>query len=185
MDNALLVLCPEDPHWAPSDNKSLEHLLQSIKFAGKAFNGPMHYLSGDKFLDYIAFMGCAPDIRLEPGDDNQPFCHIRLIAKTATVEFHGGEKVHVPRCPQCRSAVDDWKNKISEWRKSATEQPWLCGCCQHQANPWEYNWRRSAGFGRCFIEISNIYPKEAIPQQALLDTLESRYGVRWQYFYQY
>jgi hypothetical protein len=185
MDNALLVLCPDDPHWALSDHEDLQHLLQSIQLIGNPFNGPGHFLAGDKFLDYIAFMGCAPDIRLEPGDDNQPFCYIRLISGTAKVEFRYGDNTDKPRCPQCRAAVNNWQSRISQWLETGSEPDWICDACQHQAKPWAYNWRKSAGFGRCFIEISNIYPKEAIPQQPLLDKLNSYYGVGWQFFYLY
>jgi hypothetical protein len=185
MDNALLVLCPDDPRWVPAASDSLVKVLQSIQFIGQPLQEPMHFLTGERFLELVAFMGCAPDIRLEPGADNQSFCHIRLLAQTDTVEFHGGNHTHKPRCPQCRYPVNDWQDKISQWLETANGAEWLCENCRHRASPWEYNWRRSAGFGRCFIEISNIYPKEAIPQQQLLDTLESRYGVRWHYFYQY
>ncbi|MGD8803951.1 MAG: hypothetical protein PVG12_12270 [Gammaproteobacteria bacterium] len=185
MENASLVLCPDDPRWAPADSDSLVALLLSIQLIGRPMERPMLFLTGSGFLDLVAFMGCAPDIRLEPGDDNQPFCHVHLLTKTDTVEFHCGKHTHKPRCPQCRTPVNDWKHKISQWLEYPIESAWRCTNCQHRASPWEYNWRRSAGFARCFIEISNIYPKEAIPQQQLLDTLESHYGVRWHFFYQY
>ena len=185
MENASLVLCPDDPRWAPADSDSLVALLQSIQLIGRPMERPMLFLTGSGFLDLVAFMGCAPDIRLEPGDDNQPFCHVHLLTKTDTVEFHCGKHTHKPRCPQCRTPVNDWKHKISQWLEYPIESEWRCTNCQHRASLWEYNWRRSAGFARCFIEIRNIFPKEAIPQQQLLDTLESHYGVRWHFFYQY
>lgn len=49
--------------------------------------------------------------------------------------------------------------------------------------PWLYNWRKSAGFARFFIEITEIYPKEAIPQPGLLSALETMSDERWKYFY--
>ena len=185
MENARLVLCPVDPGWVPGNSHDLQQLLQSIQLIGEPFNGEMHFLAGNSFLDLIAFMGCAPDIELEPGDDGRAFCHVHLVVATAGIEFHGGEHSHAPRCPRCRSAVNDWRNRVSDWRGEAADTCWSCRRCGHRAEPWEFNWRKSAGFGSCFIEISNIYPREAIPQQQLLDTLNSRYGTDWQYFYQY
>ena len=184
MKNALLVLCPDEPSWTPPDDESLEQLLQSIQFIGEPFNGDMQFFTGERFLDLIALMGCSPGIKLEP-DDDQAFCYIRLIPGTESIEFHGGDRTHAPRCPQCRSVVTDWESKISCWQESGAGAAWSCEACGHEAAPWDYNWRKSAGFGRCFIEISNIFPKEAIPQQQLLDALNSHYGVSWHYFYQY
>jgi hypothetical protein len=184
MKNARLVLCPDQPDWTPPDDESLEQLLQSIQFIGEPFNGNMQFLAGDRFLDLIALMGCSPGIKLEP-DDDRAFCYIRLIPGTESIEFHGGDRTHAPRCPQCRSAVADWESKISCWQENGAGTPWSCETCGHGAAPWDYNWRKSAGFGRCFIKISNIFPKEAIPQQQLLDALHSHYGVSWHYFYQY
>ncbi len=188
MKNALLVLCPDDPHWAPADDESLKQLLQSMQLIGEPLDS-QHFFTGERFLDLIAFMGCSPEIKLEPGDDNandnQSFCHVHLINQTHAIEFHCGDQVHTPRCPQCRSAVHDWKSKINAWAEERADTTWSCEKCRHQAAPWEYNWRKSAGFGRCFIEIIDIFPKEAIPQQQLLDTLHSHYGVSWHYFYQH
>lgn len=184
MENALLVLCPEDPRLKLKEGEDLQALLQSIQLIGEPDNGEMQFLAGERFLDLIALMGCSPQIRLEP-EDKQPYCHVRLISGSASIEFHSGRHTHAPRCPNCRVAVSNWKSRINHWLDSEAESPWSCEACGHHAEPWNYNWRRSAGFGRCFIEISNIFPKEAKPQQQLLDTLNSHYGARWQYFYQY
>ena len=185
MKNALLVLCPTEPGWSPPDDQSLEHLLQSIQLIGEPFRDEKTYLVGDRFLELIAFMGCSPDINFEPGDNDQEFCFIRLITDAVSIEFHSGDHTHAPRCPQCRAAVDDWRKRVGAWLDDSKGNPWICESCKHEAAPWRYNWRKSAGFGRCFIEINNIYPREAMPQQALLDTLNSHYGADWHYFYQH
>jgi len=186
MKTALLVLCPDDPHWIPPDDEHLQQFLRSIHFIGEALND-RHFFTGERFLDWIAFMGCSPEIKLEPGNNNEnpSFCHVHLSNQTPAIEFHCGDHTHQPRCPQCRSPVNDWKRRISAWAENSADSTWSCDTCQYQGVPWKYNWRRSAGFGRCFIEINDIFPKEAIPQQQLLDTLHSRYGVSWHYFYQY
>ena len=185
MKNALLVLCPDNPHWAPPDNPGLKQFLQSIQLIGEPYQGETQFYTGEKFLELVAFLGCSPDIKLEPGDKNQSFCRIHVQTGAEEVEFHCGEHTHAPRCTQCRSPVNNWQNEITTWRENGAGFLWTCESCKHQAAPWQYNWRKSAGFGKCFIEINDIFPKEAIPQQHLLDTLNSHYGVGWNYFFQY
>ena len=77
------------------------------------------------------------------------------------------------------------REDLAAWKDQGAGSLWACPDCRHEASPWQFNWRRSAGFGRCFIQINDIFPKEAIPQQQLLDKLNSHYGVSWHYFYQY
>ncbi len=185
MENAALVICPVEPDWTLPDNTSLIELLRSIQFIAEPFRNDFDFLPGDRFLDLFAFMGCAPDINLEPGNDDQQFCFIRLPYDTGSIEFHAGDHCFAPRCPQCGTAVDAWRNKISSGQKNPGGTAWACESCGHTAAPWDYKWRKSAGFGRCFIEVWNIYPREAMPQQPLLDTLNLHYQVNWHYFYQY
>lgn len=185
MENSLLVLCPVDPHWILPDSKGLVELLKSIQLIGELYQGNLDFLPGERFLDLIAFLGCSPDIKLAPGDNDRQFCFLRLLTDTPSIEYHGGDHTCAPRCPLCGAALDDWHSTLMRWQQSRANATLTCTTCQSAAAPWEYNWRKSAGFGRCFIEINNIFPKEAIPQQQLLDTLHSHYQVDWQYFYQY
>ena len=180
-----LALCPVDPHWIAPDDKRLDQFLQLIEFSGKALQKPMQFLPGNRFLDLVAFMGCSPDVNLEPGDDERPFCAIHVHDQAEAVEFHCGEHTHSPRCPKCRSAVKNWRDSMHRWIEGGAAGLWECSACHWQAAPWDFNWRKSAGFGRCFIEISNIFPKEALPQTHLLDTLQAYYGIKWLYFYQH
>ena len=179
-----LVLCPDDPYWAPPDDKRLDHYLQSIQLSGQPLSQSMHFLPGQRFLDLIASMGCSPAINLQPGEDNDPFVYICIQTPAKTIEFHRGDHTHTPRCRACRSPVDDWQSRINTWLQGDAASLWECSTCHWRASPWSFNWRKSAGFGRCFIEITNIFPKEALPQTSLLDTLHAYYGVKWHYFYQ-
>ena len=88
MNDALLVLTPTNPSWVIPDNRSLSELLEPVHLVGKqiSYNS---YLVGERFLDQVAFMGCAPDIRLEPGENNEAFCHIRLVT-ASHIECHHG-----------------------------------------------------------------------------------------------
>ena len=185
MKSALLVLCPAEPGWLPADARGFEQILESIQLIGEPLSGDHEYLAGDRFLDLIAFMGCSPDINLHPGENQQQFCYIRLLSNPQSTEFHSCEHTHAPRCPHCSAAVADWRKRIGQRPDMSDEACWRCDACGQISAPWRYNWRKSAGFGRCFIEINNVYPREALPQQQLLDTLNSHYGVKWDYFYQY
>jgi len=44
-------------------------------------------------------------------------------------------------------------------------------------------WTKHAGFARIFIEISNVFPGEAIPVDELLNTLGEMGAGDWNFFY--
>jgi hypothetical protein len=44
-------------------------------------------------------------------------------------------------------------------------------------------WRKMAGYAHLFIEITDVFPKEAIPQTLLLDSLTDMSHTGWTYFY--
>ena len=125
MKNALLVLCPAEPGWLPADARGFEQILESIQLIGEPLSGDHEYLAGDRFLDLIAFMGCSPDINLNPGE-NQHFCYIRLLSNSHSTQFHCGEHTHAPRCPHCSAAVADWRamnTTDSKIKKDGTGAP--------------------------------------------------------------
>lgn len=134
------------------------------------------YYAGEKFLDLIAFMGCAPTIQFSPDDSNKRFTHVRIISSPDKTLAKTGQHTLTPRCPHCRQTSNNW-------RGTETQASWQCASCGEAAEPRDYHWRRSAGFARLFIEITEIYPKEAIPQSSLLDTLTKTYQTPWDYFY--
>ena len=182
MNTPSLMICPDDPFWTPPDDKRLDEFLQLVQLIGPTLDQPMHFLVGERFLDHIAFMGCSPNINLIPDQDNGSFCFVHLQPATDQVEFHHGERTCAPRCPKCRSPINDWQERIVNWQNARLSE-WTCARCQFRAAPWQFNWRRSAAFSRCSIIIRNIFPKEAIPQTQLLDALAAHFGIRWHYFY--
>ena len=176
--NASLIIHPDDPEWFPDDFKEVITSLRNTGLiSGNIPGKDQSYFVGDKFLGLIAFMGCSPNINLTPQDNPDKFCFTRLITKqeiTALTSQH----THSPLCPHCQKPEKDGLNMMT----STTLQ---CSSCGQTTAPWNYNWRKSAGFGRFFIELTEIYPKEAIPQPALLLELEQRHGTSWTYFYLY
>ena len=174
--SASLFIHPTDPNWLPVEHEKTALLLKSIGFISDEMKHRENsYLAGDNFFDLIAFLGCSPNLNLTPQDNTDKFCFIRLIkgeAITALTSRHS----HPPHCPHCNKPQKDWLSLI-------TNTTLQCSSCGQEAAPWLYHWRKSAGFGRFFIEVTDIYPREAIPQPGLLDTLAQQYDVAWSYFY--
>jgi hypothetical protein len=190
MNEALLVICPEDPEHPPPSIDHLTSSLNSVGLTGKAiiqdgYTPKQQYMAGERFLDLIAFLGCSPNIKLEPDEDHQSFCHINIVVNQGEgILFRPGRQTTPPRCPSCRKPLKNWRELISPGALP-DELEWRCPDCGQYARPWQYDWRKTAGFGRCFIEITDIYPKEALPQSSLLDALMQEYSIDWTWFYQF
>jgi hypothetical protein len=58
-----------------------------------------------------------------------------------------------------------------------------CPACGHSAPPWSWDWKESAGFGRIFLTVEEVFPGEAVPAPALLDLLTRITGCAWRHFY--
>lgn len=179
-----LILHPVDPNWIPTDINNVTTCLRDIGLISDEIHISNHndrgqrFLAGDKFLDLIMFMGCSPAINFTPEAGPGKFSFIRLMTIPNTIAALTSGITRSPHCPACNKIEKDWHSKIA-----ITELE--CSACGKSSLPWHYNWRKSAGFGRFFIEITEIYPKEAIPQQGLLDQLRDGLGTNWQYFYYY
>lgn len=176
---ACLILHPDKPDWFPENLETLINCLLSTGLVSENIkNMNQCYFAGDKFLDLITFMGCSPSISFTPDKTSDKFSFIRLITTPDEITTLTSKHTYAPHCPGCKKAVKDWRRRI-------TVSELKCPMCGETSLPWHYNWRKSAGFGRLFIEITEIYPKEAIPQQSLLDQLKNELGVEWKYFYYY
>ena len=47
----------------------------------------------------------------------------------------------------------------------------------------DLDWRRQAGCGRLLLEVTDVFPGEAVPVSALLRGLEGLGAGPWRYFY--
>ena len=72
---------------------------------------------------------------------------------------------------------------ITAWESDPSDYRWNCPECDKQSRPNELDWRQSAGFGRFFVEIWGIHPAEAVPADALMETLGRSTDSRWGFFY--
>jgi len=190
MSDTLLVICPEDPQRPPPQLESLISCLTSIGLAGDAMKQDVYtrkhpFMTGERFLDLIAFLGCSPNIKLVPDKDHQSFSHVNIVMNQGeSILFRYGTQTRPPRCPGCRSPLKDWR-ALTAPAAAPYECGWRCPECGRHALPWQFDWRKMAGFGRFFIEITDIYPKEALPQAMLLDALAQAFSMSWTWFYQY
>lgn len=158
-----LYLYPEKPDYQV-DLDVLISLLKKLRLVGN-FLSRNHYATGGNFLSLLTFMGCSPNIELEPQDD-KPYCTIE-IDSSKHAQFISGKNTKFPPCPHCRSKLDN---------------P-TCSNCNKPINPAKLNWRKSAFIASSWIIIGNIYELEAIPNDQLLNVLESETGVKWKYAY--
>jgi len=143
------------------DSERLLALLKKEELISKKLSDK-RYATGDKFVSLLTFMGCSPDIELEPQKD-KPYCYIEIESHNKP-QFISGSNLKKARCPHC-------KKEISE--------PTLCSNCQAELNPLSINWRKTAFLAQSWIAIGNIYELEAIPNDQFLNTLEKHTGVKW------
>jgi len=175
-----LYLCPQQPDFNLSDTSSLVTALKEIGLISHKINpqesSQHYYFTGDKYLDYIAYMGCAPSIQFEAGENDADFCAIGLHRYETAQLIHSQAPSRAPHCPVCHKPVKDWQ----QHRTGSTIS---CTHCHTSSQIEKFNWRKMAGYARLFIEITDIFPKEAIPQQVLMEKLSSISKTGWLYFY--
>jgi hypothetical protein len=178
-----LFLCPSQPDLKPEDISGLVSALQEAGFIAHQlhhFHEDNAFFTGDRYLDYIAYMGCSPSIQFDiSGTDNDPassFCHVKIHQYECERLIVSQKHARAPHCPKCSKPVKNWQDNL------AGEQI-LCDQCNSLSAIKDFNWRKMAGYARLFIEITDIFPKEAIPQQLLLDKLKSISNTDWLYFY--
>jgi hypothetical protein len=180
VSTASLLIYPQSPHWFPDNPAEFTAHLRAIGFIGETIDQSSCF-AGEQFLEHVAFMGCAPNIRFAPDNDSDKFTHVRLHFHQHTAALTGAH-TRAPNCPQCRKAFTQWSAALDAL---TVESLWTCEHCQQISPPWDYQWRKSAGFARVFIEVTDIYPKEALPQQTLLDSLEQDSKIRWDYCFMF
>ena len=174
-----LFLCPEDHNFRFPDIPALVKSLQDIGLISAKIplsEETLRYSVGEKFLDYIAYMGCSPAIQFDAAEGQDNFCHIKIHKYESPQLIYSKKQFSAPLCPACRKPVKSWQQSLNEETAG-------CDHCQTVSGIETLNWRRMAGYAPLFIEITDIFPKEAIPQQLLLDKLTSITETGWQYFY--
>ena len=180
--NCSLYLCPTQHDWKATDNEKLYSTLQDIGLISQRIEHTddafetRSFSAGEKFLDYIAYLGCAPAIQFEADNDNKNFSFIRLHHYPQAELIHSMVQSRAPHCPAC-------KQPVKNWATNKTTSQIHCEQCDTTSAIELFNWRKMAGYAQLFIEVTDIFPKEALPQQILLNKLSDITGTQWQYFY--
>ena len=139
------------------------------------------FYTGERFLEHIAYMGCSPAVQFEASDDSDSFCHVRLHQYDEAVLIVNRKQSRPPHCPRCNKPVRSFD--IEHQGEQASPQQIRCESCHETSPTAEFNWRKMGGYARTFLEVTDIFPKEAIPQQSFLDKLDSITQTHWHYFY--
>jgi hypothetical protein len=173
MADHFLVLFPVSPWWAPASLPALANALTMLGFLGTE-RGPGLYSTGPQYPGFITYLGCSPQLTL--GEQEQATT-IGLRGIYPSARFLHGANLKPPRCPRCRKTLEYTADL------QAGDASLQCPHCGHAAPLPEYDWRRSAAYGRVFIEISDVYESEAVPGEHLADCLKQATGVAWDYGY--
>jgi len=181
-----LVFHPQAADFAMTSWDRLVAGLRSEEFLDKPFaadNGRC-FLIGERFLQFITFMGCSPSVELTPPPNGSlDFCHICFNDIYDRPHFRCASQNVFARCPQCRKRMANWEHAIFQWRADSTAVNFQCDKCSSQVSIFQVTWRNTAGFARMFMDVYSIYPQEGIPTDQLLSVLEKHTGTPWNYFF--
>jgi hypothetical protein len=173
MTDHFLVLFPKDSAWTPASLAPLADALKQCGFLG-AERSPGLYGTGPEYLGLITYLGCSPQVAL---GESEAATAIRINGILDKPQFLQGGNLKPPRCPQCRKTLETVAGS------QEVDEKLRCPHCGHEGLPNRFDWRRSAAFGRVFIEISNVFESEAVPSETLADCLQQATGEGWDYCY--
>lgn len=179
-----LVFYPIDPHWCPAQVTTLRDCLTELRLIGDpVVQDPVRrFLIGSAFLQYVSFMGCAPAVQFSP-EAGADFIHWYISPCLPTPRWIIDRQQALPRCQQCRARISNWRDQIDSAAVNTATTSVVCMSCQCSNALSQLDWRHGAGQARQFISVLNIYPKEALPTEALLTMLQQHTGTTWDYFY--
>jgi hypothetical protein len=162
--------------------KKLERALRNIAFIDTALESDKgyRYQVGEQFLSLICFMGCSPNIEIEP-QQNRPFCYVEIAKDSDEPHFIVGSNVKKVNCPHCKKPLATLVDALLSEPSGLLQQH--CTLCDSVIDPEKINWRKSAFIAKTWILLGNIYEAEAVPDEKLLATLQQVSGCQWQYAY--
>ena len=169
-----LFLYAESTTTAPSYSAAeLIDYLTELEFISSSVDST-NLQPGNKLMDFITFLGCSPSLKVGEVESTIRIHYFKQITGL------GGEAIETIRYPTCKHPVDDPVLLLKSFPETSNWQCPVCGL-EHKTNT--INWRKSAGFSHVFIEVSQIFPKEAVPSDKLLGALQTFTNINWKWFY--
>ena len=173
------MLRPSLMLYPATDSSHIAHaeligLLKSIELIGNPI-ATSQFLAGPRFFSQITFLGCAPNIQVDPKQGTQ---HIRIaVPELSKPELFSARRAPAPVCPSCKQEIEHWKQHIG-----ATENgDMICPRC-HVSTPVSHlNLRKRACFSKYIIRITPVFESEALPTDGLMDTLSKTFNARFTY----
>lgn len=174
-----LVLYPRDPEGSV-ELESVERVLREADFIGRPVEvvDARRFRPGDRFERLVSFV--SPGRILEEGKADPKRCTIGIPEVREEIDFLAGSNVRAPSC-ECGTVFADWTVRVQKWQGDGAD--WKCDGCGNEAPPWDFDWQRSAGFGRYNVDVHGIDFGEAVPSPELIRTLKEIDGGDWDYFY--
>jgi len=143
---------------------------------------PQRYYIGERFLQYLSFMGCAPALEFKPQEPDSPdwstFTYVSFTSPLPLPRCYIDTMMAKPLCPHCGK-----RHACSAQLPGQISEQLICPKCLQGATLDQWDWREFGGCARQFISVVNVYPKEAIPTDSLLQDLAEKTQLRWRYFY--
>ncbi len=166
-----LYLYPSQSH-RPFTIKELADFFSEQQF-GLTTENPGKMLAGPKLMAHITYLGCSP--ALSTGGSESEI-HIHMFTE---IHGMGGDSIETLRFPRCKHKIPNPLVLLS----SPPYAKWICDQCDNSGVISEINWRKSAAYSDVFIEITSIFPKEAIPSESFIQSIRLFCNSEWGWFY--
>ncbi|MCK4710218.1 MAG: hypothetical protein KAU21_16495 [Gammaproteobacteria bacterium] len=168
-----LFLYAESANELTFSKAELINHLTELGFISSSANS-LNLYAGNKLMDFITFLGCSPALKLGEIESTIKIHHFKQLTGL------GGESIETIRYPTCKHPIHDPAKLLKSFTETAS---WQCPNCELKGEIDAINWRKSAGFSKIFIEVSQIFPKEAVPSDKLLEALHTFTKYNWKWFY--
>jgi hypothetical protein len=166
-----LYLYPSESH-RPFTSRELTEFFYQQQFVLPT-QDTYRLLAGPRLMEHITFLGCSPALSTE-GCESEIHLH-----PFTDVHGMGGHSIETLRFPRCKHKIPDPSTLLS----LPPSALWKCDQCDNSGINSEINWRKSAAYSDFFIEISSIFPKEAIPSEKFIKSLNLFSNSIWSWFY--
>lgn len=164
----------EDINSASTDITKLIQMLISKQVVQSQQTSSLTFSTDVSLMEFVTYLGCSP---IQGSEHSNSLLHIHSFPQVTGL---GGESIVTLRYPSCKHEIKNATQLIKAYPDNTF---WQCPECSNSGQIHQINWRKSAGFADFFIEITSIFPKEAVPNDAFLNLLKPCNHKDWTWFY--